>query len=227
MIIKQAEFIKSATKPAQFTEPVFPEIAFAGRSNVGKSSLINTLVNRKNLVKTSSKPGCTQLINFFTINQAISFVDLPGYGYAKVSKTVRAQWGPMVDRYLSVRKNLMGVILLIDIRRDPGKEEFELMDWFEKRHIPFLTVLTKADKLSRTKQQQRLGILSNKLGRQKDALILFSSKNRQGKDIVLNEITALISPESPEKEGVASPLPSQTLSEISCKKEQGDTNGNS
>ena len=195
MIVKQAQFIKSATKPSQFTEPIFPEIAFAGRSNVGKSSLINTLVNRKNLVKTSSKPGCTQLINFFTINEEISFVDLPGYGYAKVSKKVRAQWGPMVELYLSVRKNLRGVILLIDIRRTPGKEEFELMEWFIKRSIPCLTVLTKADKLSRPKQQQRLAILARQLKRQKEDLILFSSKTRQGKEIVLNEIAALISPE--------------------------------
>ena len=197
MIIKQAEFIKSATKPVQFTEPDLPEIAFAGRSNVGKSSLINTLVNRKNLVKTSSKPGCTQLINFFTINDGISFVDLPGYGYAKVSKSIRAQWAPMVDRYLAVRKNLMGVILLIDIRRDPGKEEFELMDWFAKRHIPFLTVLTKADKLSRTKQQKRLAILTKTLERGKEDLILFSSKTRQGRDIVLGEITALLPSDAP------------------------------
>ncbi len=196
MIVKQAQFIKSATKPAHFTDPVFPEIAFAGRSNVGKSSLINTLVNRKNLVKTSSKPGCTQLINFFTINEGISFVDLPGYGYAKVSKTVRAQWGPMVELYLSVRKNLRGVILLIDIRRDPGKEEFELMDWFAKRSIPFLTVLTKADKLSRPKQQQRLAALTRKLGRQKEDLILFSAKTRQGKEIILDEIAALIPQDS-------------------------------
>ncbi|SMC94472.1 GTP-binding protein [Desulfocicer vacuolatum DSM 3385] len=197
MIIKQAEFIKSATKPAQFTDPVFPEIAFAGRSNVGKSSLINTLVNRKNLVKTSSKPGCTQLINFFTINDEISFVDLPGYGYAKVSKTIRTQWAPMVDRYLSVRKNLMGVILLIDIRRDPGKEEFELMDWFAKRRIPFLTVLTKADKLSRTKQQKRLAILTKTLERRKEDLILFSSKTRQGREMVLGEIAALLPSHAP------------------------------
>ena len=197
MIIKQAEFIKSATKPVQFTEPDLPEIAFAGRSNVGKSSLINTLVNRKNLVKTSSKPGCTQLINFFTINEEVSFVDLPGYGYAKVSKSIRAQWAPMVDRYLSVRKNLMGVILLIDIRRDPGKEEFELMNWFVKRRIPFLTVLTKTDKLSRTKQQKRLAILTKTLKRGKEDLILFSSKTRQGRDIVMDEITALLPSDTP------------------------------
>jgi len=197
MIIKHAEFIKSATKPVQFTEPDLPEIAFAGRSNVGKSSLINTLVNRKSLVKTSSKPGCTQLINFFTINDEVSFVDLPGYGYAKVSKSIRAQWAPMVDRYLSVRKNLMGVILLIDIRRDPGKEEFELMNWFVKRRIPFLTVLTKTDKLSRTKQQKRLAILTKTLGRGKEDLILFSSKTRQGRDIVMDEITALLPSDTP------------------------------
>ena len=197
MIIKHAEFIKSATKPIQFTEPDLPEIAFAGRSNVGKSSLINTLVNRKSLVKTSSKPGCTQLINFFTINDEVSFVDLPGYGYAKVSKSIRAQWAPMVDRYLSVRKNLMGVILLIDIRRDPGKEEFELMNWFVKRRIPFLTVLTKTDKLSRTKQQKRLAILTKTLERGKEDLILFSSKTRQGRDIVMDEITALLPSDTP------------------------------
>jgi len=197
MIIKQAEFIKSATKPVQFPGPVLPEIAFAGRSNVGKSSLINTLVNRKNLVKTSSKPGCTQLINFFTINDEIFVVDLPGYGYAKVSKSIRAQWATMVDRYLTVRKNLMGVILIIDIRRDPGPEEFELMNWFVKNHIPFLTVLTKTDKLSRTKQQKRLAILTKILNREKEDLILFSSKTRQGRDIVLNEITALLPSATP------------------------------
>ncbi len=192
MIIKQAEFIKSAVKPSDFTDPEFPEVAFAGRSNVGKSSLINTILNRKNLVKTSSKPGCTQLINFFKINENISFVDLPGYGYAKVSKKIRAQWGPMVERYLNVRKNLMGVILLIDIRRDPGKEEFELMDWLSNHNIPSLTVLTKADKLSRQKQQKRLSSIIRVLERKKEDMILFSAKSKQGKETVLNEIESLV-----------------------------------
>ena len=191
MIIKNADFIKSAVKPSHFTEPEFPEIAFAGRSNVGKSSLINTLVNRKNLVKTSSRPGCTQLINFFIINQNLSFVDLPGYGYAKVSKKIRAQWGPMIQRYLNVRKNLTGVILLIDIRREPGKEEFELLQWLASRNIPSLTVLTKADKLSRQKQQKRLAVISKILGRQREDIILFSAKSRQGKETILSEIESL------------------------------------
>ena len=108
MIIKSVEFIKSAVKPSQYPEYDFLEIAFAGRSNVGKSSLINTLIQRKELVKTSSKPGCTQLINFFLVNENLSFVDLPGYGYAKVSKKIRSQWQPMVNLYLSNRKSLLG-----------------------------------------------------------------------------------------------------------------------
>jgi len=118
MMIKTVEFVKSAVKPSQYPEYDFSEIAFAGRSNVGKSSLINTLIQRRNMVKTSSKPGCTQLINFFLVNEMLSFVDLPGYGYAKVSKKIRSQWQPMVNLYLSQRQNLLGLVLLIDIRRD-------------------------------------------------------------------------------------------------------------
>ncbi len=128
MLIKSAEFITSATKPSQYPPVKFPEVAFAGRSNVGKSSLINTLVNRKRLVKTGSTPGRTQLINFFDINSDIIFVDLPGYGYAKVPATVRKKWGPMIETYLSTRKILKGVVVIMDIRRSPRQEEHDLID---------------------------------------------------------------------------------------------------
>ncbi len=191
MIIKTVDFVKSAVKPSQYPEYDFPEIAFAGRSNVGKSSLINTLIQRKNMVKTSSKPGCTQLINFFLINEMISFVDLPGYGYAKVSKKIRAQWQPMVELYLSHRKSLLGLVLLIDIRRDPGKEEFDLIDWLESHKMPHLIILTKADKLSKTKQQKRVLSICSQLEREKNQVIIFSSKTKKGRDTILGEIEDL------------------------------------
>ncbi len=192
MIIKTVEFVKSAVKPSQYPEFEFPEIAFAGRSNVGKSSLINTLIQRKDMVKTSSKPGCTQLINFFLINETLSFVDLPGYGYAKVSKKIRAQWQPMVNLYLSHRQSLMGLILLVDIRRDPGQEELDMTRWLEANGMPYLVVLTKADKLSRTQQKKRQSAICTQLGREENAVILFSAKTRQGRDTILDEIEALM-----------------------------------
>ncbi|MCP4718647.1 MAG: YihA family ribosome biogenesis GTP-binding protein [Desulfobacteraceae bacterium] len=192
MKIKEVEFVKSAVKPDQYPEYDFPEIGFAGRSNVGKSSLINTLIQRKGMVKTSSKPGCTQLINFFLVNGDLSFVDLPGYGYAKVSKKIRAQWQPMVELYLSKRESLLGLVLLIDIRRDPGKEEFDLVKWLESHGMPYLIILTKADKLSKTKQAKRVSAICSQLNRQEQGVILFSAKTRQGRETVLDEINNLI-----------------------------------
>ncbi|MFH1155768.1 MAG: ribosome biogenesis GTP-binding protein YihA/YsxC [Pseudomonadota bacterium] len=192
MIVKQTEFIKSAVKPDQYPEAVFPEIAFAGRSNVGKSSLINVLVNRKNLVKTSGKPGCTQLVNFFTVNNALSIVDLPGYGYAKVSKTVRSQWGPMVQRYMGNRENLRGVFLLVDIRRTPGQEEMELSDWLSMKGIPCHVVLTKADKLSKNGRQKSLAVVSRALGKDPRSIVAFSTTTRLGRDALWEIIDGLI-----------------------------------
>lgn len=191
MIIKTVEFIKSAVKPSQYPEYDFPEIAFAGRSNVGKSSLINALIQRRNMVKTSSKPGCTQLINFFLINEGLSFVDLPGYGYAKVSKKIRSQWQPMINLYLSQRQSLLGLVLLIDIRRDPGKEELDMVDWLESHKMPYLVILTKSDKLSKTKQQKRLLSICSQMNREKNSIILFSAKTKKGRDMVLEEIEDL------------------------------------
>ena len=191
MKILSAEFITSATKPDQYPPVKYPEMAFAGRSNVGKSSLINTLVNRKRLVKTSSTPGRTQLINFFDINNLITFVDLPGYGYAKVPIAVRKKWGPMIETYLSGRRSLKGVVVIMDIRRIPRQEEHNLIAWLEHYSIARILVLTKADKLSKTKQDQRRAAVAGSMEVDSSELILFSAKSRQGRDAVWDAIISL------------------------------------
>ena len=192
MKIKSANFITSATKPSQYPPADLPEIAFAGRSNVGKSSLINTLVNRKHLVKTSSTPGRTQLINFFNINDSIGFVDLPGYGYARVPVSVRKKWGPMIETFLSKRASLRGIVVIMDIRRTPATEEFDLLHWLEHYNIARILVITKADKLSKNKQIKHVSNITQKLGVSRDDVILFSAKTRLGKDSVWDAILALI-----------------------------------
>ena len=179
MKILSAEFVTSAVKPAQYPPVKYPEMAFAGRSNVGKSSLINTLVNRKRLVKTSSTPGRTQLINFFDINNLITFVDLPGYGYAKVPTAVRKNWGPMIETYLSGRDTLKGVVVILDIRRTPREEEHHLIAWLEHYSIARILVLTKADKLSKTKQDKQRDAVASSLDVVSSDLILFSAKSRK------------------------------------------------
>ena len=192
MKITSAEFITSATKPSQYPPTAMPEIAFAGRSNVGKSSLINTLVNRKHLVKTSSTPGRTQLINFFDINQRMGFVDLPGYGYAKVPVAVRKKWGPMIETYLSGRETLRGVVVIMDIRRIPGQEELNLLGWLNHYAIAGILVLTKTDKLSKNKQAKQHHLIARALERPKNDFILFSAKTRRGRDTIWNAILSLI-----------------------------------
>ena len=192
MIIKSAQFVKSAVTPSQYPPEDLPEIAFTGRSNVGKSSLINTLVNRKHLVKTSSTPGRTQLINFFVINKAFSFVDLPGFGYAKVPAAVRKSWGPMIETYLSTRKTLKGVVLIMDIRRIPGMQELNFIEWLRYYHIPGILVLTKSDKLSKNKQRTQRKAIVDALGVPKEETILFSAKSRMGKDDVWDAVERLL-----------------------------------
>jgi GTP-binding protein len=192
MIITSAEFVKSAVKPSQYPSSDLPEIAFTGRSNVGKSSLINTLVNRKHLVKTSSTPGRTQLINFFIINNTISFVDLPGFGYAKVPDAVKKSWGPMIETYLKKRMTLKGVILIMDIRRIPGMKELNFIQWLHYYNIPSLLVLTKSDKLSKIKQKNQHLAVADSLSVNPEELILFSAKSRMGREDVWNAIGGLI-----------------------------------
>jgi GTP-binding protein len=182
MLIKSAEFITSAVRPQQYPAEELPEVAFAGRSNVGKSSLINTLVSRKKLVLTSSTPGKTRLINFFRVNDAFMFVDLPGYGFARVSEEERRKWRPMIEQYLSGRENLKAVVVILDIRRTPNEDDAQLLDWLARREIPSVLVVTKADKLSKTSQVKQLKIIGGALETDLDELVLFSSKSRQGRE---------------------------------------------
>jgi GTP-binding protein len=192
MIVKSSEFVTSAVKPEQYPAPEFPEIAFAGRSNVGKSSLINKLVNRKSLVKTSNTPGRTQLINFFLVNAGLSLVDLPGFGYARVPMAVKMKWGPMVEAYIANRTNLKAVVLLMDIRRTPRTEEFNLMDWLRHHQIPIILVLTKADKLSKTQQSKQRKINAEILGIAAEDFVLFSAKSGLGKSALWEMIEQVV-----------------------------------
>ena len=183
MKITSAEFIKSAVWPPQYPPATLPEIAFVGRSNVGKSSLMNTLVGRKQLAKTSQTPGRTQLINFFSINKAMSFVDLPGYGFARVPRSVKKDWGDMMDAYLRERQNLAMVIFILDIRRDPSEDDLSLRDWLEHYRIPYISILTKADKLSNNQAIVRKKLIEKSLGTNaQKKTILFSAKTQKGKE---------------------------------------------
>ena len=192
MNITSAEFIKSAVKPSQYPPADLPEIAFAGRSNVGKSSLINKLLNRRRLVKTSSTPGRTQLINFFSINEKFTFVDLPGFGYAKVPQHIRKTWGPMVETYLSSRKTLKGVVLIMDIRRIPREGERDLINWLNHYRLASILVLTKIDKLSKTKQGKQRKEIAEALSLEDSDFILFSAKSGFGKEVLWPAIGALL-----------------------------------
>ena len=191
-VIKSAEFLKAAVKPDQYPGHDLPEIAFAGRSNVGKSSLINRLLNRKKLVRTSSTPGRTQMLNFFVINEAFCFVDLPGYGYAKAPKALKKGWGLMVNTYIRERNNLKGVVLILDVRRKPSEGDIEFFHLLSECRIPVLTVATKVDKLSANKQSKALKEIAAFLG--KDVEITpFSALSGQGRKEVWEAIDEVVS----------------------------------
>jgi len=191
MIIHSAKFVTSATRPLQYPPGELPEIAFAGRSNVGKSSLINTLVNRKRLVRTSRTPGRTQLINFFSINDRLMLVDLPGYGYAKGPDRVRKKWRPMIEAYLTRREVLKGVILLLDTRRVPDERERLFVAWLNRHGQPVIPVLTKSDKLSKSARNRQREKTIKAFSADTIIPILFSAKTRRGRETVWAAIEKL------------------------------------
>lgn len=197
MIAISTTFVKSAVTPDQYPLSTLPEIAFAGRSNVGKSSLINTLVRRRRLVKTSKTPGRTQTLNFFLADERLSLVDLPGYGYARVPLSVKRAWGPMVETYLTRRSTLCGVVLIMDIRRTPGDEELRFCSWLAQRGIPPIHVLTKADKLSSNRQTVQQAAAARALDVAPTDLILFSAKTRRGYADLWRAIDAVIGQKAP------------------------------
>lgn len=189
MRIKQAEFMSSAVTSKQYPEGNTFEVAFVGRSNVGKSSLINTLTNRRKLVKVSGVPGKTRLINFFLINNKYHFVDLPGYGYAKVSKTEKQKWGKIMEEYLVNRKNLKKIILLVDSRHKPTEDDVLMYEWINHFNIEPIIVATKIDKLKRNEISKNLKIIRETLNLpQEQNIFQFSSLKKIGVDEVIEEI---------------------------------------
>jgi GTP-binding protein len=180
MNFHNVSFLQSVYSIKQLPEPLYPEIAFAGRSNVGKSSLINTLINRRNLVKTSSQPGKTQSLNFFTVDNFLYLVDLPGYGYAKVSQDMRSSWEKLITRYLLERQSLVCVVVIIDVRHELKEHDRDLVGWLRNQDIPFLVVYTKADKLSGNKLTRNASVLDAGLTLNPAKRILFSSKTGKG-----------------------------------------------
>lgn len=185
----KASLLLSAANKSHYPQDDLPEIALAGRSNVGKSSFINTLLGRKNLARTSSKPGKTQLLNFYNIDDKIRFVDVPGYGYAKVSKTERARWGKMIEEYLTSRDNLRAVVSLVDLRHDPSAEDVQMYQFLKYYEIPVIVVATKADKIPRGKWNKHEAAIKKKLEFEKtDAFIVFSSETREGYDAAWDTI---------------------------------------
>lgn len=194
MKIIKAELVAIGVKHGQFPEDDIPEIAFVGRSNVGKSSLLNSLMVRKNLARTSGSPGKTQTVNFYLVNDYLRLVDLPGYGYAKVSMATRQKWGEMIENFLLTRKNLKGVIQLIDVRHKPTEDDILLDSWLFQKNIPGIVVATKADKISKGNWQKHKKIILEHLESSgKKEFILYSSETGIGREELWEKMNQLIS----------------------------------
>ncbi len=193
MIIKEAILETVCGISSSFPKNNFPEIAFAGKSNVGKSSLINALINRKALARTSSSPGKTQTVNFYRVNGNLYYVDLPGYGYAKVSEEIKAKWGKMIERYLHTSEQLKAVFLLIDIRHEPSANDKLMYSWVREQGFKPIIIATKLDKINRSQVPKHIKMLKESLNLEKDTKVFpFSALNKQGKEEIIEEIENLI-----------------------------------
>ena len=193
MVIKNAEFIVSVADPAKLPDLGAPEIAFAGKSNVGKSSFINFLTGNGKLARTSGDPGRTRLVNFFGVNNGrLVFVDLPGYGFAKVSKSEKAKWGSMIEGYLTGSKNLKNVFVLLDVRHEPTSDDKMLLNFLYHYNIPFTVIATKCDKLSRAQLMKRRREIANAIGVGADNVYMVSALKKTGKEEVLERIDSVI-----------------------------------
>lgn len=191
--IKKAELVAVTADPKQYPPDELYEIAFAGRSNVGKSSLLNLLTNRKKLARVSQSPGKTRTINFYEINDSFRIVDLPGYGYAKVSKSVSESWGKMMERYLETRQGLLKVIQLVDIRHEPSKQDVQMYDYLKHYGLDGIVVATKADKISRNQYQKSEKVIRQTLGmKPEDKVIPISSLKKTGHEKLLEEIEKIL-----------------------------------
>ncbi|HDM9002223.1 TPA: YihA family ribosome biogenesis GTP-binding protein [Listeria monocytogenes] len=183
MDVNNVELIISAVRPEQYPETDLPEYALAGRSNVGKSSFINTMIRRKSMARISQKPGKTQTLNFYKIEEALFFVDVPGYGFAKVSKTEREKWVVMIETYITSREQLRGVIQIVDLRHKPTEDDRMMYEFLKYYDIPVIVVATKADKIPRSKWQKNAKIVRETLDFDPDdKFVLFSSETKMGKD---------------------------------------------
>lgn len=197
MIIRKVELETVCGITSTFPENEHPEFAFAGKSNVGKSSLINALMNRKSLARTSSQPGKTQTINFYNINDELYYVDLPGYGYAKVAVEVKAKWGKMIERYLKNAPMLKCVFLLIDIRHDPSENDKLMYDWIVSNGYHPIIIATKLDKLKRSQVQKHVKMVRDGLGIDKDGIVIpFSAETKQGREDIWELIGRLMAGET-------------------------------
>ncbi len=192
MKFKNTYFVKSCKKSSTFPDYNYPEFAFFGRSNVGKSSLINMILGKKNLVKTGSRPGVTQMVNFFVADERISFADLPGYGFAKVPKEIQKQFFPLIREYVTERPNLRLAFLLVDIRRKPGEEEIRILELLTKQEVAVAITATKCDKVSGNLRAKNLKIISETLGISKQDIFTSSSSKGEGKKELLKLITEFI-----------------------------------